>query len=66
MKKPLLDRIAQPDHELILRVIDGLSKFVVTPDDEIEANVTASREEVKIVFRIIKGRSSHEKDVAAT
>jgi hypothetical protein len=53
-KDQLLSRLSHPDSRLVLTVMDMLSKFVLRPEDDIEATVTASKDDVKIMFRIVK------------
>ena len=54
MKKPLLERIHESPH--IQRVLDVMDKFIMNPDDEVEAAIIANKDEVNIVFKIVKAK----------
>ena len=43
-----------------------LNNFEVYPSDDVEVNVTATKEDVRIVFRIIKGGKDKKADNAAS
>jgi hypothetical protein len=63
MKKPLITRFKT---DFLGRVFSVLNNFEVYPTDEVEVNVHATKEDVRIVFRIIKGSKGEKSDSAAS
>lgn len=51
MKKPLITRFK---NDFLGQVFGILDQFVVKPTDDVEINVLATKEDVKIIFRIVK------------
>ena len=56
MKNPLLKKLNESAiGQDVIRVLD---KFVMRPDDKLEATAVATKDDVQIIFRIIKGQAA--------
>lgn len=62
MKRPLITRFKT---DFLGQVFSVLNYFEVYSNDEVEVNIHATKQDVKIVFRIIKGAKDKKPDNAA-
>lgn len=63
MKKPLITRFKT---DFLGQVFSVLNNFEVYPSDDVEVNINATKQDVKIVFRIVKGGKDKKADNAAS